>query len=210
MFQGPNIRPQSIPNFFNEMRIDRFFIKHLMQFKDKEVKFLQIGAFTGDASLWMLENILTHKDSVLIDVDTWGQSVTALGSTEVPASEAWSGTIAEVERKVIRDKYNKKLSTHLESGKVIPKNMFSNDFFATNTETFDFIYIDGNHTYEAVLKDGTNAIEALKEHGIIAFDDYLLFEDRRFQIRAAIDTLDLTGFNILEEYEGDQYWVQKK
>jgi hypothetical protein len=181
-----------------------------MQFIDKEVRFLQIGAFTGDASLWLLDNILTHKNAMLVDVDTWGEPPAVLGSKEVPASESWFGNIADVDNQIIKDKYNKKLKKYLDNGKVIPKNMFSNDFFANNSDTFDFIYIDGNHTYEAVLKDGNNAIKAIKDNGIIAFDDYQLFEDRRFQIRAAIDTLDLKEFNIIEEYESDQYWVQKK
>jgi hypothetical protein len=33
--------------------------------------FLQLGAYTGDASLWLLDNVLTGQNSILIDVDTW-------------------------------------------------------------------------------------------------------------------------------------------
>ena len=36
-----------------------------------DLNFLQLGAFTGDASVWLLDNILTHPSSHLTDVDTW-------------------------------------------------------------------------------------------------------------------------------------------
>ena len=42
------------------------------------LNFLQIGAYTGDASEWMLENILTNKTSYLNDVDTWEGSEEAI------------------------------------------------------------------------------------------------------------------------------------
>jgi len=35
------------------------------------LNFLQLGAYTGDASLWMLDNVLTGKNCILFDVDTW-------------------------------------------------------------------------------------------------------------------------------------------
>ena len=36
-----------------------------------DLKFLQLGVFTGDASVWIAKNILTGKGCWLIDVDTW-------------------------------------------------------------------------------------------------------------------------------------------
>ena len=36
-----------------------------------DLRFLQLGVFTGDASVWMLENILTGSNCQLHDVDTW-------------------------------------------------------------------------------------------------------------------------------------------
>ena len=35
------------------------------------LRFMQLGAYTGDASAWMLENIFTGKGCRLTDVDTW-------------------------------------------------------------------------------------------------------------------------------------------
>src|SRR4051812_16718910 len=54
---------------------DGFFERHLTSLAGKPgLRFLQIGAFTGDASVWLLENILTDPSAFLVDVDTWSGS----------------------------------------------------------------------------------------------------------------------------------------
>ena len=58
------------PNWF-ECYADRYFKAHLTPLAGLPgLRFLQIGAFTGDASLWLLTNILTGPGSTLVDVDT--------------------------------------------------------------------------------------------------------------------------------------------
>jgi len=49
--------------------------------------------------------------------------------------------------------------------------MLSDDFFATNKETFDLVFIDGDHTAEQVLTDFLNAWNVLNKGGIIAMHD---------------------------------------
>ena len=62
------------------------FKNYLLPFAGrKELNFLQVGAFTGDASKWLLDNVLTHETSRLVDVDTWR------GSDEIAHHEMdWS------------------------------------------------------------------------------------------------------------------------
>ena len=58
------------PNWFRPHT--KNFEYFLSQYKQiPNLNFLQIGAYTGDASEWILENILTDKTSYLKDVDTW-------------------------------------------------------------------------------------------------------------------------------------------
>ncbi len=47
----------------------------------------------------------------------------------------------------------------------------SDDFFKTNKNKFDIIFIDGLHVYEQVKKDILNSVDSLKENGIILVHD---------------------------------------
>ena len=49
----------------------------------------------------------------------------------------------------------------------------SDDFFATNSQRFDVIFIDGLHTYEQVRRDVINSIKAINYGGWIALHDML-------------------------------------
>ena len=118
---------------------------------------MQIGAFTGDASVWLLERILTGDGSTLVDVDTWQ------GSDE-PAHDAFD--FADVERV-----YDERTS---DLRGMVKHDGSSLSFFQSGPERpFDFIYVDGDHTAVGVLTDAVNAYPLLKVGGLIAFDDYL-------------------------------------
>lgn len=49
----------------------------------------------------------------------------------------------------------------------------SDNFFATNTETFDVVFIDGLHTYEQVRRDVLSSIRASQVGGYIIVHDML-------------------------------------
>ena len=49
--------------------------------------------------------------------------------------------------------------------------MTSDEFFKSNRETFDIIFIDGLHLYEQVLRDVENALACLNPGGIIIMHD---------------------------------------
>ncbi len=141
------------PNWF-VCYADDFFTRHLSDLAGKPgMRFLQIGAFTGDASLWLLDNILTGPDAHLVDVDTWE------GSNE-PEHEPFDW--ADVER------------THAAKVGFRGRKFkgTSEQFFARRVDSFDFIYIDGDHTAPGVLSDAVHAFEVLKPGGLLAFDDY--------------------------------------
>jgi hypothetical protein len=59
------------PNWFESTDAKPNFERNLLPLADKEIKCLQIGAYTGDATKWMVENILKQPHSFLVDVDTW-------------------------------------------------------------------------------------------------------------------------------------------
>ena len=51
--------------------------------------------------------------------------------------------------------------------------MFNDNFFIKNKVIFDFIYIDGNHKFDYVLRDCSNAWKFLNKNGFLVCDDYI-------------------------------------
>jgi predicted O-methyltransferase YrrM len=186
----------NFPNWFDGQRYN--FEDQLTHLADRpDLRFLQIGAYTGDASVWLCENILTNPTSVLIDVDTWE------GSDESEHSKIdFDRVLAYYEARIT--KYQK----------VIRLKMTSDKYFTGEIAgKFDFIYIDGDHTAAQVERDAENAWKLLKSGGIIAFDDYLWGQDlpEYTTPKPAIDRFLLTHTNeyqiLVDSY---QVWLLKK
>lgn len=145
------------PNWF-AMSAQQNFKDHLSHLSGQEgLKFLQLGVYTGDASKWLLDNILTGNHSHLTDVDTW------LGSNE---SAHHSMDFNEVE-----DVYDNKVQHYHNVTKV--KSTTFHFLRQAPMYYFDFIYIDADHTASGVFLDAEMAWVCLKSGGILAFDDYL-------------------------------------
>ena len=50
--------------------------------------------------------------------------------------------------------------------------MTSDQWFEENDETLDWIYVDGDHSYEGCLRDLNNSLSKVKKGGMILGDDY--------------------------------------
>ena len=147
----------SHPNWFQTDGLDNFQ-RHLKVLDGTPLRLLQIGAYTGDASVWMVDNIMSNPESVLIDVDTWE------GSEEPVHYQMNWHTVESV--------YDAKTHIARLNRKIIKYKATSDEFFKNNRETYSFTYIDGDHTSYGVIKDAVSAYECLSIGGIIAFDDY--------------------------------------
>jgi len=145
------------PNWF-EMTAENNFKNYLLPYAGRSnLNFLQVGAYTGDASKWLLDNVLTGEGSKLTDVDTWR------GSDEISHKEMdWSAVEAVYDERV--KKYG---------DKVIKVKSDSVEFLRTQPFfIYDFIYIDGDHTALGAFADAVGSWPLLKPMGIMAFDDY--------------------------------------
>lgn len=191
------VMPTEYPNWFKQTAEDNFK-SILTPYAGKfNLRFLQIGAFTGDATAWLVDNILTQGNSVLEDVDIW------TGSDEQEHKDMdW----ADVERV-----YDSRIAFRPN---VIKYKMDSKEYLRSVEEpNFDFIYIDGDHTAEGVLQDAVLAWRLIKPGGIIAFDDYLWTDPRgiEYQPGWSIDTF--VGI-VKEDSEvlvsNSQVWLKKK
>jgi GR25 family glycosyltransferase involved in LPS biosynthesis len=145
------------PNWFNECAVVNFD-KYLDKYRGKNnLNFLQIGVFTGRASVWLLDNILTADSSKLVDLDPW------LPYEQIPLISDWDTVEKAYDEQVVpyADKVNK-------------VKMHSKEWLENNTDhQFDFIYIDGDHSPDAAFSDGELSWGLLKLGGVMAFDDYL-------------------------------------
>ena len=174
------------------------FQLYLSSFADKpNLRFLQLGVFTGDASVWMLDNILTDKSSILTDVDTWK------GSDE-----------AKHKAMDFTDVYNVYIS---KTKKYVPQRLYyrgtSADYLMdSESKDYDFIYIDADHTAAGVLDDAVMAWQHLKPGGIMAFDDYVWTHENGslYEPKSAIDFFCWAKQSELKIIEtNEQLWVQK-
>lgn len=117
---------------------------------------LEIGSWQGLSALFLLTEL---PNASLTCIDTWETK----GSPENGHREdlALSG----------RQTFQENLAKQKE--KVEEFQGTSDEYFASqiNRGRFDFIYIDGSHKSQNVLKDAVNSFLSLEQHGILVFDD---------------------------------------
>ena len=173
------------PNWFKD--VEKYF-RHVPK---ERLRALQVGAYTGDATLWLLNNRDVER---LHDVDTWAGS-------EEKAHES-------LDFKSVEDYYDSRTADI----RVVKCKMTSDEFFNINEQTFNFIYIDGDHTALQTALDGLNAFKWLETGGVMAFDDYLwnyngnpYLEPKR-GVDAFLEVC--KGQYVLIE-SGYQVWIQK-
>lgn len=188
------------PNWFAQYA-DRYFAAWLTPMAGQaNLRFLQIGAYTGDATVWLFENILTDPTSHLVDVDTWE------GSNEIAHESLDFG---EVERT-----YNERTRDWQRSGQLVKFKGMSGDYFLRTPRRpqFDFIYVDGDHTAVGVLEDAVAAFPRLKVGGLLGFDDYLWHSGTGFltEPAPAIDVMIYLYSDRLQTLErGLQVWMRR-
>jgi predicted O-methyltransferase YrrM len=185
----------AFPNWF-ELDAVRYFEKHLTHLKDQpNLLFLQLGAYTGDASVWLVQNILTGKNCKLIDIDTWDSSNEAIYTTF-----DWND---------LKEVYKEKTAF---TDIITAHQMTTTEFLKGCTDTFDFIYIDADHTAQMVYDDAIRSWPMLKTNGIMAFDDYLWGEDLEPELtpKPAIDKFLSEKSTELELlHQARQVWIKK-
>ena len=189
------------PNWFAKSAIDNFATYLIQDTGLPNLNYLQLGAYTGDASVWLLDNILTGQGSRLTDVDTWQ------GSDEEEHKSMDFNDVYET--------YKKKLEPYQERLLALRTDTVTaliNDLNYQGNE-YDFIYVDADHTTVGVLLDAELGWRLLKSGGIMAFDDLtwgshlppsqspkagiLLFAERH---RSEFDLV----------VANTQYWIKKK
>jgi hypothetical protein len=189
------------PNWFIKGSANTYFARNLTPYVGQPMHCLQLGAYTGDATKWLFDNILTHPDARLTDVDTWG------GSDE-PAHKDLDWTSVE-------DVYLGKTKEYVDAGKLTVFKGTTDDFFQSEQgrRQFHFIYVDADHEAASVLKDGLNSFYRLADNGVLAFDDYMWTQGKGqwADPKPAVDAIVNCHSNKLDVLDtGLQVWIKKK
>ena len=137
-----------------------YYFKYFMNKFPANFKYLEIGSFEGNSAIFVSSNF---PKSEITCVDPW------INYEEI---DPWINYKKEsraylIEVEKIFDQNTKNLTN------IKKKKDTSNNFFIKNNQKYNFIYVDGYHKYEYVLKDCLNSWEALLPGGILVCDDYI-------------------------------------
>ncbi|CAG8747111.1 20604_t:CDS:2 [Cetraspora pellucida] len=150
-----------------------YWEKNLFYLKNQKINVLEIGAFEGRSTTWILEELFKNPESKLITIDIF-LKIFPDNDNETTFHENIKKTRKENQIEVIKSKsFNTLIKLNHE-----------------NKLKFDFIYIDGSHESHDVLSDAVLSWNLLKEGGIMILDDYEwdFFEEEYLNPRIAIDS----------------------
>lgn len=177
------------------------FEKYLNRYKGQpDLYFLEIGAFEGLSTVWLVKNILTHTTSRIMTIDTFegGEDLKQLNLGDLYS--VFAENIKGLEAKIDVVKGSSQDILRMDS---------------MQNCRFDFAYIDGSHRSQHVMLDAIQSFKLLKKGGILAFDDYLWKWQGNDEIESpgiAIDSFMKMYAREIKKLSGEkgwQVWLEK-
>jgi hypothetical protein len=122
----------------------------------------EVGVWRGGFTRMILNQIQPDK---LLLIDPW--------ENFEERTDAFDGTTDDAEFEKIYQSVCDKYAPEIESGKVEVKRGLSVPVFKKmEKNSFSFVYLDGDHSYEGVKADLKAVLPLMKPGGIIMLDDY--------------------------------------
>jgi predicted O-methyltransferase YrrM len=148
------------------------------EFTGKPTNYLEIGVFLGYTAEWVIDNVLTHSESRYYGIDPWiwFSPLHRRFHTE----EEWKTKMLDR-----IDNLRIKYTCKAEFIKGYSQEVLMQHKWVKNS--FDLIYVDGNHTIVSVLRDWVLTWPLLKVGGVMMFDDYL--QRNNTQVKEAVDVI---------------------
>ena len=188
-----------IPNFEGtayQLPNNWFEFVDLSKFMYRPITYLEIGAFYGASLMFVANSYGAHPESKLHCIDPW---------EDYGDYSEYKGQINNVHETFVS---NLEKSGH-KSKVTIHRGYSNTELPKLTDETFDIIYVDGNHEAEFVLEDAVLSFRKLKQGGIMIFDDYGNGDPEC--VKRGVDAF-LTGYHKQYVYLGlknQQVFIQK-
>ena len=181
---------------FNLGRFEyRPFLRYLQSNGKKELVGMEIGVYDGGNALNMLES-LPIKKLYLID--------------PYKAYDEWEGVNEKQQRELNKVKENVRKLLKKYKDKVVFIYDFSDKVHnQIKNGELDFLYIDGNHQYEFVIKDIGLYYPKIKKGGIIGGHDYNFSpetEEKNYGVVKAVQEF-FKGKKVY--FDNIDWWVKK-
>jgi predicted O-methyltransferase YrrM len=141
------------------------------------------GWLNAEEATWLAEQ--AQKAKLIAEVGSWcGRSTRAMADNTnglIYAVDTWKGTAAdenfpkELYEGYFLDEFTRNLGDHLWNGTVTAFRMTSLEAaakFAEKGLKFDFIFLDGDHSYESIRNDILAWRPLMREGGVFAGHDY--------------------------------------
>lgn len=173
--------------------------------RGKKLQILEIGAFEGASTTWILDNLMSHADSTLTSIDTFEG-----GMEHQEADKADKYDIASLETR-----FRSNVAKCEQVGKLKVVKARSDDALVelrAKRARFDFVYIDASHVAIDVLHDAVMSWWMLDTEGTMVFDDFTWkgYVDDCYNPRVAIQSfLKCTAQEVKTQQVESQMWVTK-
>lgn len=145
-------------------RDEKLMLFWLVKQRPEKIKNLvEIGSYLGASSSYLAA--AACSDAKVICVDTWGNHAMEYISEDVARDGRERNTYEEF-----------RVNTQLYKDKIVPVRGWSSEMLSSVQEVchgqkVDFLFIDGDHSYEGVKKDWDIYSPLLKQNAFVAFHD---------------------------------------
>ena len=172
--------------------------------RGQQLRVLEVGAFEGASTTWILDNLLSHPKSTMTVIDTFAGGMEHQGD----ANDTYG--LASLESRFWS---NVSQCEHVSKLRVMEAT--SDDALITlrrEGARFDFVYIDASHVALDVLHDAVLCWRMLDVGGTMVFDDFAWkgYNEDCYNPRVAILSFLLCAAPELQAKETEfQLWVTK-
>lgn len=165
--------------------LTNFLIQNTGLKDGKPINVLEIGTkYGGTFYIWNKLNEIFGKDRehwshwdwsdtcISIDMSDGGQHG-GISEEEMDKRDLWFCERFDSCHFIRGDSHDKKTLTELATG-LMSRNDYKNEIDPYKHEYFDFLFIDGDHSYEGVRKDWEMYSPLVKKGGLICFHDTVI------------------------------------